>query len=422
MDRQAAKMIERLGAHLPSINRSVGSFSGGQQQTVAIARALTFNPKLVIMDEPTAALAVREVQSVLDLIRRLKSEGIAVILISHRLNDVLSVTDRIVVLRHGRADADLVTANTNMNEVVSRIVGGGDQSAAARARTTRLNDEHLWTAYICHRPGLGPRRIEPQIDRLKEYGIGLLEIPLLRPEEIDTKRRAPSPTAWRRALCSLGLPRTLDVVERPTKRSTSWRRPSGSAPRSAARGWAASPTARSARPPGAARRKKEIDGICRFLERAAKQAKGYGLKLGIEPCNRYETHLINRGIDAAKIIERVGADNIFIHLDTYHMHIEEESFAAGFKAAAPYLGYVHVSEANRGVPGAACSTGRPAMKAIAEIGYKGAITLESMNHVDADIAGGLAVWRPVAERPDDVIEVGLPFLREQAKAAGITLG
>ena len=131
MDRQAAKMIERLGAHLPSINRSVGSFSGGQQQTVAIARALTFNPKLVIMDEPTAALAVREVQSVLDLIRRLKSEGIAVILISHRLNDVLSVTDRIVVLRHGRAEADLTTARTNMNEVVSRIVGGGDISAAA---------------------------------------------------------------------------------------------------------------------------------------------------------------------------------------------------------------------------------------------------------------------------------------------------
>jgi ABC-type sugar transport system ATPase subunit len=131
MDRQAAAMIDRLGAHLPAINRSVGSFSGGQQQTVAIARALTFNPKLVIMDEPTAALAVREVQSVLDLIRRLRSEGIAVILISHRLNDVLSVTDRIVVLRHGRADADLVTARTNMNEVVSRIVGGGDTSAAA---------------------------------------------------------------------------------------------------------------------------------------------------------------------------------------------------------------------------------------------------------------------------------------------------
>ena len=59
-----------------------------------------------------------------------------------------------------------------------------------------------------------------------------------------------------------------------------------------------------------------------------------------------------------------------------------------------------------------------AMKAIAEIGYKGAITLESMNHVDVDIAGGLAVWRPVAERPDDVIDIGLPFLREQREDRG----
>jgi ABC-type sugar transport system ATPase subunit len=131
MNLEAKRMVERLGAHLPAIDRPVGSFSGGQQQTVAIARALTFNPKLVIMDEPTAALAVREVQSVLDLIKRLRSEGIAVILISHRLNDVLAVTDRIVVLRHGRADADLVTATTNMNEVVARIVGGGQTFAAA---------------------------------------------------------------------------------------------------------------------------------------------------------------------------------------------------------------------------------------------------------------------------------------------------
>jgi len=131
MNRKAEEMIKRLGAKLPAINRAVGSFSGGQQQTVAIARALTFNPKLVIMDEPTAALAVREVQGVLDLIRRLKSEGIAVILISHRLNDVLGVTDRIVVLRHGRAAADLVTRDTTMTEVVGAIVGGGDMDAAA---------------------------------------------------------------------------------------------------------------------------------------------------------------------------------------------------------------------------------------------------------------------------------------------------
>lgn len=123
MDEDAQKMIDRLGARIPSIHRPVGLFSGGQQQTVAIARALTFNPKLVIMDEPTAALAVREVESVLRLIRQLRDEGIAIILISHRLNDVFEVTDRIVVLRQGQIAADLATRQTQMREVVSHIVG-----------------------------------------------------------------------------------------------------------------------------------------------------------------------------------------------------------------------------------------------------------------------------------------------------------
>ncbi|MBI3671949.1 MAG: sugar ABC transporter ATP-binding protein [Rhizobiales bacterium] len=123
MDADARKMIDRLGARIPSIHRPVGMFSGGQQQTVAIARALTFNPKLVIMDEPTAALAVREVESVLKLIRQMRDEGIAVILISHRLNDVFEVTDRIVVLRQGRIEADLQTGKTQMREVVGYIVG-----------------------------------------------------------------------------------------------------------------------------------------------------------------------------------------------------------------------------------------------------------------------------------------------------------
>jgi len=123
MDAEARRMVDRLGARIPSLHRPVGLFSGGQQQTVAIARALTFNPKLVIMDEPTAALAVREVESVLNLIRQLKSEGIAVVLISHRLNDVFEVTDRIVVLRQGRIEADLKTVETQMRDVVSHIVG-----------------------------------------------------------------------------------------------------------------------------------------------------------------------------------------------------------------------------------------------------------------------------------------------------------
>jgi ABC-type sugar transport system ATPase subunit len=128
MRSEAEVMIARLGARIPSVAQITGQLSGGQQQSVAIARALTFNPKLVIMDEPTAALAVREVEHVLDLIRTLKSQGIAVILISHRLTDVFSVCDRIVVLRQGTVIADDATRDTSMNAVVAHIVGATDVS------------------------------------------------------------------------------------------------------------------------------------------------------------------------------------------------------------------------------------------------------------------------------------------------------
>jgi len=266
-------------------------------------------------------------------------------------------------------------------------------------------------------------RIDPQMDRLKEHGIGLLEIPLLRPEEIDTKRTRAFAAHYKVELVpSLGLPASLDIVERPGEGLEFLDPAFRVCAELGSFGLGGVTYGTIGKTTGRAATAKEIDGICRFLDRAAKAARAYGIKIGIEPCNRYETHLINRGVDAARIIERVGADNIFIHLDTYHMHIEEESFAAGFEAAAPYLGYVHVSEANRGVPGRGMLNWDAAFKAMADIGYEGPVTLESMNHVDVDIAGGLAVWRPVAENPDDVIEVGLPFLRETARKAGLTLG
>ena len=125
IEREAEVMIRRLGARVPSVRYLVGNLSGGQQQSVAIARALTFSPKLVIMDEPTAALAVREVEHVLDLVRELKRQGIAVILISHRLTDVFAVCDRVVALRQGQVVADEAIADTNMNAVVAHIVGAG---------------------------------------------------------------------------------------------------------------------------------------------------------------------------------------------------------------------------------------------------------------------------------------------------------
>lgn len=131
MEIRARDILQRLGVEIPSVRMPVGKLSGGQQQTVAIARALTFEPRLVIMDEPTAALAVREVEHVLDVTRALKGQGIGVIFISHRLNDVLAVCDRIVVLRRGRVVGLLRTEETDQHEVIAYIVGAKGETSAA---------------------------------------------------------------------------------------------------------------------------------------------------------------------------------------------------------------------------------------------------------------------------------------------------
>jgi simple sugar transport system ATP-binding protein len=100
----------------------VGVLSGGQQQAVAIARAVLFDPKVLLLDEPTAALAAREVKEVLDLIRREKEQGRIVVLVSHRLNDVFEVADRIIVMKQGRLIADDSIKQTTLNQVVEKIV------------------------------------------------------------------------------------------------------------------------------------------------------------------------------------------------------------------------------------------------------------------------------------------------------------
>ena len=125
MARVARERIEGLQIRLPSLLLPVERLSGGQRQSVAIARATAFQAKLVIMDEPAASLAVSEAAKVLGLIKRMRDHGVAVILISHRLQDVLEVADRIVVLNRGAKAGDLRREEATMEGIVSLIVGGG---------------------------------------------------------------------------------------------------------------------------------------------------------------------------------------------------------------------------------------------------------------------------------------------------------
>jgi ABC-type sugar transport system ATPase subunit len=126
MQRQSAEVVGRLKINLPQKAASVGLMSGGQRQAIAVARTAAFASRVVILDEPTAALGLRESRQVLDLILRLRDEGCAVIVISHAMDHVMEVADRAVVMRRGRVVGEEVPRPENRTRLVSLIVGGDD--------------------------------------------------------------------------------------------------------------------------------------------------------------------------------------------------------------------------------------------------------------------------------------------------------
>jgi ABC-type sugar transport system ATPase subunit len=132
MEQEADRLLDRLKIKIPSVRLLVERLSGGQRQAVAIARAMAFNSKVIIMDEPTAALSVAAITQVLDLVRELKAQGASIIIISHRLEDIYSVSDRLIVMRQGRKVRDCdVTGNLDdfRSGVVAYMIGARDDFA-----------------------------------------------------------------------------------------------------------------------------------------------------------------------------------------------------------------------------------------------------------------------------------------------------
>jgi len=125
MARHAREMLSTLGIRIPNLSANVEKLSGGQRQSIAIARAASFKPRVLIMDEPTSALAVAEVEAVLALINRVKASGVAVVLITHRLQDLFRVCDRIAVMYEGLKVAERRIGETNLEDLVRLIVGEG---------------------------------------------------------------------------------------------------------------------------------------------------------------------------------------------------------------------------------------------------------------------------------------------------------
>ncbi|MCS0498339.1 ATP-binding cassette domain-containing protein [Protaetiibacter mangrovi] len=128
MEREAWALLRQLSARIPSVRVPIAALSGGQRQTVAIARSLIGDPRVVILDEPTAALGVAQTAEVLNLIERLRERGHGVVLISHNMADVQAVADRIVVLRLGRNNGDFLAADVGYEDIIAAITGATEHA------------------------------------------------------------------------------------------------------------------------------------------------------------------------------------------------------------------------------------------------------------------------------------------------------
>ncbi|MCP4382476.1 MAG: sugar ABC transporter ATP-binding protein [Hyphomicrobiales bacterium] len=124
MEHETRIMLDRMKLRLPSLRTEVSRLSGGQRQAIAIGRAVYFDAKIIIMDEPTAALGPEETEKVGELVRELKTHGLGIVLISHDIHDVFDLADRVTVLSHGRVVGTVRTSDTTKDEVLSMIILG----------------------------------------------------------------------------------------------------------------------------------------------------------------------------------------------------------------------------------------------------------------------------------------------------------
>lgn len=272
----------------------------------------------------------------------------------------------------------------------------------------------LWTARWT------PDAVEKLVPEAARHGLEVIEIALLAPETIDIEHsrailaeHAIAPT------CSLGLPQEVTPPLHPHKAEAFLIRALEVAHALGSSTLSGVTYATIGYTSGAPPAEQEYVNIARALAPVARRAAEYGMTLGLEPCNRYETHLVNTAEQAVRLIERIGEPNVTIHLDTYHMNIEEKGFHHGIRSAGKYLRYIHLSESDRGVPGTGTVDWEATFEALGETGFEGDMVIESFVTLPPEIARALSVWRPVADSAEQVLRDGVPYLRGLARRHGL---
>lgn len=237
------------------------------------------------------------------------------------------------------------------------------------------------------------------VEACAEAGFDLIEVPLLNPRSVDAAMTVRILQEFdRSATCSLGLSFDTDISSEDPDAVRRGRallmdavaiaRDVGSAYLG---GVVYSAMAKYATGPTPAGRRNCVD----TLRAVAARAEESGIILGLEAVNRYESNLINTGDAACALIEEIGASNVVLHLDSYHMNIEEGDLPAAIRRARPYLGYFHIGESNRGYLGTGTIDFQAIFNTLSEIEYGGTITFESFSSavINPEFAGALAVWR-----------------------------
>lgn len=253
-------------------------------------------------------------------------------------------------------------------------------------------------------------------DHAKELGFDILEVPLMEIESVDPAAIAKRAESAEIGLCtSTGCARDADIAmpdENVRRRGVDYLK------QCVAKTADMGATIFSGVIYSAIGGKLETmpdqgyyDRSAEALREVAEFAAERNVTLGIEPVNRYETYLINSAEQAAALAEAVGLPNVGVHLDAYHMNIEENDFYAPTKAVAGKLVHFHLSESHRGIPGTGTVDWEQIYRALAESSYSGVVGLESFIEVSDAMRDATCVWRVLADSSDQLLSEGLAYLK-----------
>lgn len=258
------------------------------------------------------------------------------------------------------------------------------------------------------------------IRQTAEAGFDLLEIPLLRPAEFDAPAiKKLLDDHHLRACASLGLPKEAHLPFYPDKALTFLKL---AVDKVAAIGGQmltgclyCNLGTFTGKGPTAAERQACAD----VLGEVAQYGRVRGVRLGIEPVNRYETYVYNTGADTLELLKTIGADDMFVHFDTYHMNIEEHGFSGAIKQAGAKAGYIHLSESDRGIVGEGNVDWDDIFTGLKAVNYTGPLVLEGFADINPDLAAATCMWRLGQFTGQELATRGLKFLRDKAAQYGL---